>query len=96
MNSGDVAPFLAFLVLASGVTLTLVLRGPIGKALARRLEGKGASVGEAEERLIEMEERIHHLEAIQERVAELEERLDFAERLLVAGGERSAPDKLRA
>jgi len=64
------------------VSSVLILRGPLGKALARRLEGRagredvtGAAMAGISERLAELEQR-------DARVAELEERLDFAERLL--------------
>ena len=56
---------------------TIVLRGPLGKALARRLEG-APPLGDgppAEELLAELDE-------LRARVLELEERVDFSERLL--------------
>ncbi|HKV75185.1 MAG TPA: hypothetical protein VJN95_11740 [Gemmatimonadales bacterium] len=65
---------------ACGLTALGVLRGPVGKAWARKIEGEagGATAAEIEA----LYARIEHLEAGQERVAELEERVDFAERLL--------------
>ena len=61
----------------------LVLRGPLGKAWAKRIEGAGGQVDarvfpaveELQGKVAELEERVQHMQ-------ELEERLDFAERLL--------------
>jgi len=90
MPPGDVAPVVVASVLAISLAATFVLRGPIGKALARWIESWGASesasldvraVGDPR-RLDENEHRLGELEAREARLAELEERLDFAERLL--------------
>lgn len=71
---GYEAVVLVWLIIAT--SLVIILRGPLGKAIARRLEGRQA----------EAEEELHHQalenEVLAGRVAELEERLDFAERLL--------------
>lgn len=54
---------------------TIVLRGPVGQALAHRLhEG---TVAPPDELVVELDE-------LRQRVGELEERLDFTERLLTA------------
>lgn len=66
----------------SVIGAAVVLRGPVGKALARRLEG-GASQPPPEEVLLELDE-------LRQRMLELEERVDFSERLLAQG--RSTPD----
>lgn len=63
--------------------LTKLGRSPIGKALARRLGGE--SRVEREDRLLELEDRIHGLQA---EVTETQERLDFAERLLAQANDR--------
>lgn len=68
----------------------LLLRGPVGKALASMLEGAGSDhlthrVLELEQRLAESEHRAMtsgEVEQAYARLAELEERLDFTERLL--------------
>jgi hypothetical protein len=73
-------------MLMAGITITLVLRGPLGRALARRIEGKYANADDSAH-VLELEQRIQELEHGQARMGELEERLDFAERLLSA-----APD----
>jgi uncharacterized membrane protein YccC len=79
-----------------GIPMALVLSGPLGRALAARIEGRGASdadlralrgaLAEAEERLEDTDRR---LAETTQRLAEVEERLDFAERLLTR--ERAAP-----
>jgi len=89
MPPGDLAPVIVMSVLALSVAGTFVLRGPIGKALARWIESWGASEtallegrGMQPQQLQEIEHRLADLEARDVRIAELEERLDFAERLL--------------
>jgi len=56
----------------------LVLRGPVGRALARKIEGRSGGTGD----LAEIEDRLADVDALRQRVGELEERVDFAERLL--------------
>ncbi len=56
------------------IAAAVVLRGPLGKALARRLEGV-TEVAETGPLLEQMDE-------MRGRLAELEERLDFTERVL--------------
>jgi hypothetical protein len=59
----------------------VILRGPVGKALANRIEGR--TLGDAappEEVLVELDDLRH-------RVLELEERLDFTERMLAQSRE---------
>ena len=58
-------------------------RSPIGQTLARRIGGE--SRFEQEDRVTEMEERVHDLEV---QVLETQERLDFAERLLAQADEK--------
>jgi hypothetical protein len=66
------------------VAAGVIFRGPLGKALARRLEG-GAAQGDPDATM-------HALEEMRGRMAELEERVDFAERLLAQSRE---PGRLR-
>jgi len=78
--SGVFAMLFTGLVLAG---MVLILRGPVGRALARRIEGtagqsEGLSLAEADE----LRGRMSELEQQHSRLLELEERLDFAERLL--------------
>lgn len=82
MPSDAVAPFVVMLVLFLSVAGVLILRGPVGRALGRRIEGTKTADEETTQRLEEVEARLQALELTQERMLELEERLDFAERLL--------------
>jgi hypothetical protein len=70
-----------------GLTATAVLRGPLGKALARRLEGPPALPDTSAQQLDDLQVRMADLEVQVGRMHELEERLDFAERLLAQGRE---------
>lgn len=88
----DLAKIVGVLGLALIVGTTLVLRGPVGKALAEWIRGwskhdaqwlrayanrqGGGGGGGDAERLVAA------LETLERRLAEVEERLDFAERLL--------------
>jgi hypothetical protein len=62
----------------AGVSLVLF---PIARALARRIEGRGAA-SDLEPQVGELRDRMREVEGVQHRVAELEERLEFTERLL--------------
>jgi hypothetical protein len=88
MSPGDLAPLIGFSILFTLTALVIILRGPIGRALARRLEGQA---GVVDERLVEVERRLQELEAREHRVGELEDRLDFAERLLAQRDEARLP-----
>jgi hypothetical protein len=77
------------LLIVGGIVLRLILRSPVGEALARRIR-EGRQPSQLSDATLdgiraEMEDRVSHL---QERVGELEERLDFTERLLAASRER--------
>jgi Tfp pilus assembly protein PilO len=76
------APFMLTMTLIFGAGVVLILRGPVGRALARRIEGQSGAAGELATRVEELESRIAELEQERARTAELEERVDFAERLL--------------
>jgi hypothetical protein len=67
-----------------GIFFYLMLRGPVGKAIAGLLEGDTQHDEELIMRVEDLEARLGELSLEQQRVAELEERLDFAERLLAA------------
>ena len=67
------------------ISAGVVFRGPLGQALARRLEG--GTVQQADQEAL-----LHALDEVRGRMAELEERVDFAERLLSQSRE---PDRLR-
>lgn len=58
----------------------MVFRGPVGQAIARRIQGKA---GELEQEMItEVQALRDHVLTLEQAVGELEERLDFNERLL--------------
>ncbi len=65
-----------------GVFFWLMLRGPVGKAIASLLEGDTQHDEELVMRVEDLEARLAELSLEQQRVGELEERLDFTERLL--------------
>ncbi|HET9294451.1 MAG TPA: hypothetical protein VFO06_09170 [Gemmatimonadales bacterium] len=83
MPPGDIAPVFLTTALALIAGVTFILRGPVGKALARRLEGHQPP----EDRSSEIAGRLAQVDELSHRVAELEERLDFAERLLARSRE---------
>lgn len=75
MGPGEWAPVMVITVLAAVCGMTMVLRGPLGRALARRLDGGARSAsGDGDEAA--------RLRVVESRLLELEERLDFTERLL--------------
>jgi len=88
---GQWMPFVAMIALAVVIGTTLVLRGPMGKALAEWIRGwsktdeqwmamkaakHGVALGGETERLLA------EVDELKRRLAEAEERLDFTERLL--------------
>ena len=94
---GQWAPAVGLIGLALVIGATLVLTGPVGKALAEWIRGwsktdeqwmamkaakHGVTLGGESERLLA------EIEELKRRLAEAEERLDFTERLLAR--ERSA------
>ncbi len=73
MSSNDLAGFLMGGLFMLLTATTIILRGPLGKALARRLAGGSAGSDPAQ---------LEEMDALRARLADVEERLDFAERLL--------------
>lgn len=84
MPPGDVAPVLVVSLLALVTGAVLIFRGPLGKAIARRIEGGTAASPELEARFADLEQRLADSE--HER-AELAERVEFAERMLLQAKE---------
>ncbi len=101
---GEFAPAVGVIGLALVIGATLVLTGPVGKALAEWIRGwsrteeqwlamkaakHGVALGGESERLLA------ELDELKRRLAEVEERLDFAERLLARerDPERLAPPR---
>jgi len=88
MNPNDVAPALVGSIFFLATAAVLIFRGPLGKALARRIEGPAAaSLPPAE--MDELRSRLDEVEQQLGRVHELEERLDFTERLLAQQREQA-------
>jgi hypothetical protein len=92
VNPNDVAGLVAAVVFMVSAAAVFIFRGPIGKAIARRIEGSAGGDHALAARVLELEHRLADLEQERTRVSELEERVDFAERLLAAGGDRSRED----
>lgn len=74
---------IAMMTLFVSVAATIVLRGPLGKALADRIAGR---VGRPPDAALtaDLDRTQIELEDVKHRLAEMEERQDFAERLLAA------------
>jgi hypothetical protein len=85
VNPNDVAPMVIGLVFFIVAGAVLIFRGPIGKAIARRLDGGQAAPEGLEGRVTELEMRLAEAEVERH---ELAERVDFAERLLAQVRER--------
>ncbi len=68
---------------------SFILAGPIGKAIAERIAGRGTDPALA----AELDACLAEVEALRHRMLELEERVDFAERILPPpGAEPRRPD----
>lgn len=63
---------------------TIVLRGPFGDAIAKRISGASPSE-------LPPEQVLNELDELRGRIAELEERADFSERLLAKQREMEPP-----
>jgi Tfp pilus assembly protein PilO len=84
------AVVMIFLLVTTACTIVL---WPLARALARRLEGRGAHDAAALRGEVEqLHHRVGEVEQLQTRIAELEERLDFTERMLAQSRE---PDRLQ-
>lgn len=84
---GPAMVMIAFLI----VTACTIVLWPLARALARRLEGRGAVDAALRGDLEQLQHRLADVDALQMRVGELEERLDFAERLLARSERDPAP-----
>lgn len=70
------SPFVVPVVLFASIAAVIILRGPVGRALAERIAGRRGRDADASEPLLA------EVEELRRRLGELEERLDFTERLL--------------
>lgn len=83
---------LPVVVIGAGAAIFFgILRGPIGKAIGRMLEGDPVSEHQLSERVEHVEDRVYELSQDQQRIAELEDRIAFAERLLADRAEQRLP-----
>lgn len=85
------APAAVMITLLVMTAITIVL-WPLARALARRLEGRGAVDAALRAEMEQLQHRLGEVDIMQGRIAELEERLDFTERLLAQSRE---PDRLQ-
>ena len=85
------SPAFVMVILAALAAATIVL-WPLVRALARRLEGKGAQSAVLQAEVDELRSRVHELEGAQSRLLDLEERLDFTERILTQKEPARLPD----
>ncbi len=101
---GDWAPTVGIVGLALVIGATLVLVGPVGKALGEWIRGwskegqQWMALEAAKHGAVlpgETSPLLEEVEDLKHRLAEVEERLDFAERLLAKQreGERLAPPR---
>lgn len=73
------------------VALVMILKGPVGQALSRRLQGRA---GEMEQELIgEIQALRDQVLLLEQQAGEMEERLEFAERLLLRGDQPAAAER---
>ena len=85
-------PTPVFAGVAAAVIFYALLRGPVGRAIGKMLEGGSGQDEQFALRVEDLEAQLGELVTDQRRLAELEERLDFAERLLAT---REPLDSLR-
>ena len=88
----------AAVAIIGGVVFVALWRSPVGKGIAKLLEGHATQDDQLTLRVEQLEDRLAELGADPMRMAELEDRLDFAERLLAQRGEVPAlrrPEELQ-
>jgi len=90
LNDGG-PPAIVMIVFFALVATTIIL-WPVMRALARRLEGKGAVDAALRAEIEQVHHRLGEVEVLHQRVAELEERIDFTERVV---SQRREPDRLQ-
>ncbi len=78
----DGGPPAIVMIVFLGLVATTIILWPVMRALARRLEGKGAADPVLRAEVEHLHQRLGEVDALQHRVAELEERIDFTERML--------------
>lgn len=69
-------------IVAGAVVFAVLLRGPVGKAIGKMLDGGETVDTRLTQRVEQLEAQVFDSVSDQQRIAELEERVDFAERML--------------
>ena len=80
LNDGG-PPAIVMIVFLALLAATVIL-WPVMRALARRLDGKGATDPALQAEIEQLQHRLGEVDVLHQRVAELEERIDFTERML--------------
>ena len=83
LNDGG-PPAIVMIVFLALLATTVIL-WPVMRALARRLDAKGATDPALQAEVEQLQHRLGEVDVLHQRVAELEERIDFTERMLARG-----------
>jgi hypothetical protein len=75
-------PTPVFGMVAGAAVFAVLLRGPVGKAIGKMLDGGDTIDAHLAQRVEQLEAQVFDSVPDQQRIAELEERVDFAERML--------------
>lgn len=78
--------------LALGATMVTALLGPIGRAIGRRIEGRSLTGADLHAIRDDVQAGTAEVADLRREVVELQERVDFAERVLAAPRDPSAPN----
>jgi len=89
---GEEVFLLTMLALVSGVLLLGVIMGPIGRAIGRRVEGRSLTEADLHAIRDDVQAGTAEVADLRREVVELQERVDFAERVLAAPRDPSAPN----
>ena len=81
----DGGPPAIVMIVFLGVVAATIILWPVMRALARRLEGKGAADAALRAEVEQLHHRLGEVDVLHQRVAEMEERIDFTERMLARG-----------
>jgi hypothetical protein len=87
----DGGPPAIVMIVFMALLATTVILWPVMRALARRLDGKGAAGPALHAEIEQLHQRLGEVDVLHQRVAELEERIDFTERIVAKARE---PDRL--
>jgi Tfp pilus assembly protein PilO len=85
----DWGPPTVLIIVIAALIAGVIILGPLMRAFARRVEGKGGTDPALRSDLEQMQQRLAEVDTLQHRVAELEERVDFTERLLAQAHDQS-------